>query len=460
MKRELTFTYGTERRTLQIDGDAMAAPFVHPRATKGTGTDPAARMREALERPVARPALRAMVEGRSVAVVVADEFRKGLQERILDVLLGEIAAGSPARVVVIGATGTHDPTIYTPSIRRWALDAGDKHGLHVDFIGHDCDDRSLVSAGVTARGTTVAVEPAWLRADVRVFGHEAKHHYFAGYSNVLKLVVPGIASRATVANNHKLTLDDDARGGRHPLHHDEARRTNPVAEDMLEAYRLAVGMTLDDSGALVERGCDTFLLDMISDGDDVFWTRAGDPEAVTAEALGQADLQAEFTVPRSRYVVVSPGGPPASTALYGVQNCFDLAVLGAIEDGGEALVLGPCNGRSGVPDGVRGLAPDVKSKALFWDNLVRMRDWPLEDCRREIEGDFKLYLWKTWRVLRLLKRDRVRLYIHGELPADVLAQGGFHHAPDAQAWIDDRLARGDGRFVAIDNGNKLLVRGE
>ena len=64
-------------------------------------------------------------------------------------------------------------------------------------------------------------------------------------------------------------------------------------------------------------------------------------------------------MPKSRYVVVSPGGPPASTALYGVQNCFDMALLGAIQQGGEALVLGPCNGRPGMADDVRGLAPDA-----------------------------------------------------------------------------------------------------
>ena len=46
------------------------------------------------------------------------------------------------------------------------------------------------------------------------------------------------------------------------------------------------------------------------------------------------------------------------------------------------------------------------------------------------------------------------------LAADILKEGGFEHCADPQAWIDERVARGDGKFVAIDGGNKLLVRGE
>jgi hypothetical protein len=272
-------------------------------------------------------------------------------------------------------------------------------------------------------------------------------------------VLPGISGRVTVENNHKLALDDDSRAGQHPMHSDPNRRTNPFSEDAFDAFNLSIAKRLV-GGKIVDQPGESFLLDMISDKDDIFFIQAGEPEKVTTAVIDAADEQAEFAVNKSRYVVVSPGGPPASTALYGVQNCFDMAILGAIEQGGEALVFGPCNGRPGVSDDVKGIAPDAKSKALFWDNLVRMKDMPLQDCYDEIEGDFKLYLWKTWRVLRMFKRDSIKLYIHGELPAEILEAGGFESAPDPQAWIDERIARGDGKFVAIDGGNKLLVRGK
>ncbi len=460
MKKSFDFTYGTETRTLTLDEELLAAPFIQPRPSEKTDKTPQDLLREALHQPMDRPRLREMCAGKRVAITVSDEFRAGQHANIIDVLLEEIAPAAPKSVTVLCCTGTHDPAIYTPKVKQWTDEAAARHKVDVTFIGHNCDDPALVDVGTTSRGTEVALEPDWLRADVRVSGHEAKHHYMAGYSSILKHIVPGIAARKSTENNHKLALDDDSQAGQYPLHADPARRKNPFSEDALEGMRMAFAKTLNDEGTLVDKPAETFLLDMISDAQDVFWAAAGDPEIVTREVTSAADRQAEFSVTKSRYVVVSPGGPPASTALYGVQNCFDMALLGAIEQGGEALVLGPCNGRPGVADDVRGLAPDGKSKKLFWDNLVRLRDAPLEQCYQEIHDGFQLYLWKTWRVLRLFKRDRIRLWIYGELPAEILAAGGFEHCTDPQAWIDEREARGDGKFVAIDGGNKLLVRGQ
>ncbi len=458
MKQKITFTYGTETRELEIDEDLLAAPPIAPRAAEGVACRARDVLVDALADPLGRPRLREMVAQKTVAMIISDEFRAGLHETILDVMLEEMAAGGPSRVAVLVGTGTHDPAIYTPKIREWTEAASAKHSLPVDLVAHDCDDPKLVEIGTTSRGTRVILEPAWLAADVRVSAHEAKHHYMAGYSSVVKHVLPAISGRASVANNHRLALDDDSRAGQYPLHPDPLRRKNPFSEDALEAFRMSLAVTLMPDGTLADRPGESFLIDMISDKDEVFFTRAGDPEQVTPLICAAADEQAEFTVPASRYVVVSPGGPPASTALYGVQNCFDMALLGAIQQGGEALVLGPCNGRPGVAPDVKGLAPDGKSKALFWDNLVRLRDTPLQEAFQEIHDNFQLYLWKTWRVLRLFGRDRIKIWIHGELSPEILAQGGFEHCPDPQAWIDERAARGDGRFVAIDGGNKLLVR--
>ncbi len=456
---EMSVTYGKEMCTVRIDDAHLAAPLVAPRKIEGPAGDPRAALVAALAAPVGRPKLREMVCGKKVALVISDEFRAGLHETILDVLFEEIVRGGPAKLTVLCATGTHDPALYAQNVRVWTERASQKHGLEYAFIGHNCDDPALIEIGATARGNRIFVEPAWLEADVRVFGHEGKHHYMAGYSSVAKQVLPGIASRATVAFNHKLALDDNAQAGQHPLHADPGRRVNPFAEDALEAFGLAVHRVHMSDGTLMTREAATFLLDVISDDNRVFWVEAGDPETVTRHMIDAADRQALITVPKSRYVVISPGGPPACTTLYGVQNCFDMALLGAIEEGGEALVIAPCNGRAGVAAEVKGLAPDMKSKTLFWDNLVRMRDWPLEKCLKEIDDHFELYLWKTWRVLRLFKRERVKIWLHSELDAKLLAQAGFGAAPDVQAWIDERAARNDGKFVVIDGGNKLLVRG-
>jgi hypothetical protein len=164
-----------------------------------------------------------------------------------------------------------------------------------------------------------------------------------------------------------------------------------------------------------------------------------------------------YEVDRAKYVIVSPGGPPASQALYGTQNCFDLALKEAILAGGEALVVAPLEGRPDLDPDVRGIAPDRRSKELFFDNLVRFLPMSLAQAQAQINEHFELYLWKTERVLRLMKADQVRVHLYSTLNDEVARRGGFVPVHQVQAWIDERVQRNDGRFWVIDQGNKLCV---
>jgi nickel-dependent lactate racemase len=457
----IDLTYGTERIELSVPDSFLAGPVIRPEALPPMDDEALlTAMRTALARPAGRPPLRSMVTGKRVVVVVSDEFRAGLQERIIRVLCEELAAGQPGHVTFICATGTHEPKVYATGIgvmvQRWAEAAG----LAVDFVAHSCDDPALVDVGESPLGTPVRIEPAYLQAQVRVYGHESKHHYMNGYSLIDKQVVPGICARATVAANHKRSLSPDSGPGRNPWHSDPARQANPFGEDSRDIRRMVEALGLDDQGQLVPVQAETFGLDMISDKRSVFWVAAGDPDTLCAQAVAHADQQAQFTVPRARYVLVSPGGPPASQAMYGVQNCFDMAMKGAVEPGGEVLVCAPCDGRPDLPPEVRGFATSTKSLELFWKNLVRLRHEPLDEAYRWIDDNFQLYLWKTWRVLRNFGHDRLKIHVHCTLPDEALREAGFIPVADPQAWIDERAARGDGLLNVIDNGNKLLVIGQ
>ena len=200
-----------------------------------------------------------------------------------------------------------------------------------------------------------------------------------------------------------------------------------------------------------------FLLDMISSSRSIDWIKAGDPDIVSREMTAAVDKHAAHYLERTKYVVISPGGPPACTALYGVQNCFDMALKFAIKQGGEALILAPCTGRPELEEEVSGLAPDLKAKLLFWDNLVTWIKRPLEEGKRWIEDNFELYLWKTDRILKLQLEQEVKLYLYSDLPDEKVIPGGFIPVKDPDAWISERAFRNDGKIRAIDEGNKLLV---
>jgi nickel-dependent lactate racemase len=452
-------TYGTATRTFTVPADRLSGPMIAPRKPEPLPGEAREILKRALEQPVGRPRLRELAQDRRVGVIISDEFRAGLQHEILDVLLDEIVPGRPASITVFCATGTHKPEVYAKSAAAWVQDAQKRLGVQIEFVAHDSEVSEFTDLGTTSRGTRLKVNSKLLWCNLRVHGHESKPHYFYGYSCIDKQILPGLCRGKTVAQNHKWALDAGSGPGRNAWHPDPTRRDNPVSLDGKEAREISERHILSPGGEAILGDVVTFGLDMVSAKPNVLWVRAGDPAELSREMVPVVDRLMSFEVERSKYVIVSPGGPPASQALYGTQNSFDLALKGAILEGGEALVIAPLNGRPDLPEDVRGLAPDKRSKALFWDNLVRLRSMPLEEARKQIADHFELYLWKTDRVLRLLKETGVRISVHSEMPAEVLGDGGFDSAPDIQAWIDERVRRDDGKFTVIDIGNKLCVTG-
>jgi nickel-dependent lactate racemase len=452
-----SLTYGKEMRSFTVPGDRLSGPLIAPRKVdplKGTISDI---LKSALAKPVGRPLLRELSKDRSVAIIISDEFRSGLQHEILDAILEEVISGKPEAVIVFCATGTHAPEVYAKKAGEWVKEAEARLGFKIEFEPHDSEKSEFCDLGHTTRGTNVRINKKLMECDVRVYGHESKHHYLNGYSCVDKQVLPGVCWGETVAQSHKWALDPDSAVGRNPWHSNPDRQSNPFAEDIMEARLMSEKFVMSPSGKAVRGEVDSYALDMVSAKNEIYWVRAGDPNEVCREMVRVVDEMMEFEVEPAKYVIVSPGGPPASQALYGTQNAFDLAMKGAIREDGEALVIAPLNGRPDLPEEVRGLAPDLRPKKLFWDNLVRLRTMPLAEARKEIADNFELYLWKTDRVLRLLNGKKIGIHIHSELSADVLAPGGFQAAQDIQAWIDERVQRNDGKFIVINDANKLCV---
>ncbi len=458
--KKFELTFGTDTRTFTVPKDKLAGPLVAPRETEPLTGEVSDIVAQALAKPVDRPRLREMAAGKRVGMVISDAFRAGLQREIMDGLLEEVVAGKPESVVVICATGTHNPDVYAKTTGEWVEEARKRLGFDIQFEPHHSENSEFGDLGTSSRGTKLRFNANLLRSNLRVYGHESKHHYLNGYSSIDKQMVPGVSSGETVRMNHKWALHPDSGPGRNPWHEDPARRSNPFSEDGREAREISERFIMNPDGSLVEGEVQTFGLDMVSAGTNVYWLRAGSPEKVCAEMVRVVDEMMEIKVKRSRYVIVSPGGPPASQALYGTQNCFDLALKGAIKKGGEALVIAPLDGRPDLPPDVSGIAPDARSKKLFWDNLVRLLDKPLEEARKEIADNFELYLWKTDRVLRLLNGENLKIALSTNMSPEILQAGGFDTAPDIQKWIDERVARNDGLFNVINDGNKLCVVGE
>jgi nickel-dependent lactate racemase len=459
MEKELKLTYGNEKISISVPENFLAGDLVKPNKSDNelTEKEMKEKMAHAIKNPIDSPGIEEIVTDMKVGLVISDEFRSGLQELIVFVMINEIFKGNPKSLDIFIANGTHAPKVYCVNLARKIKKISKDLGYEVKVIVNECDSENYFNLGKTPLGTDAEVSKKWMKTTVRIYGHESKYHYMNGYSVVDKQVCPGLCSRSTIASTHKHALKHNlSAAGRIIYHEDESRKENPFAQDNRDVRKLSERFILRD-GKLTEENVPVFLLDMFSTKSTIEWIAAGNPDKVSEQMTKAVDDLASFTLPRTKYVVISPGGPPACNAIYGVQNSFDMALKYAIKEGGEALILAPCTGSPGQSEEVKGLATSEKSKALFWDNLVRLRNKPLAEATDWIDKNFELYLWKTDRVLTLMLQQKIKLYLYSELPAEKIEPGGFIPVAKPDEWILERAKRDNGKLRVIDEGNKLLV---
>jgi nickel-dependent lactate racemase len=197
-------------------------------------------VRAALREPIGpvAPLANIVRAGERVAIVVSDSFRTTRIEQVLPVLLDALqrAGVREEDVSFVFSTGSHRG----PTEAEKAVILGE--AVYARFkeraFSHDPDDReNLVLVGETSRGTPVEINRRVHEADRVIATGAVVLHYFGGFGGGRKSIVPGLASKRTIAHNHARNLhatedrlDPAVRIG--------ALDGNPVAEDMLEAASL------------------------------------------------------------------------------------------------------------------------------------------------------------------------------------------------------------------------------
>ena len=194
--------------------------------------DVGAAVRELLAHPIGMPPLAEVVSGLSsvkTVIISEDQTRPTPVHQVLMPLLAELNGMGIADgdVDVIIGRGTHREA--TDQEIRAKVGGQAVERLRVSV--HDPDAEDLVHIGVTSRGTEVWVNRLVAEAAVIIAIGTSNPHYFAGYGGGAKLILPGVAGRETVKQNHLWTRDPKAVAG--------VMEGNPIWEDMLEAARMA-----------------------------------------------------------------------------------------------------------------------------------------------------------------------------------------------------------------------------
>jgi nickel-dependent lactate racemase len=385
-------------------------------------------IQQALSAPEAGD-FRTAITGKRLCVLTEDGTREPvLDDTLLAPLFSLMRDASHIQFLI--STGTHDPD--TPQnaemIAKIRSAARQAHLPDFEIRAHDCQQQEFINAGQTSRGTKVLFNPRLHDAEVFLVLSDMKTHYFAGYSNPTKNFVPGVCAFQTTEQNHSLAIDDHSTFGLHPWHNDPNRRSNPLAQDQLEAMQMIV------------KDRPVYVLGTISTSGKIQWARFGTAHSVTAQAFDKIDERNTHTVTPVPRLVVSPGGLPNDVTLYIAQRALELT-KNAVTDNGEVLFLAAC------PDGIG----EKRTMENFYNRLIA----PVDEILKSIQAEYKLYSHKPYKFAQMIRRLR-KIWMHTQIADDLIRAAHICPTHQPQNVIDNWLTEDpDTRITIVDGANKI-----
>jgi nickel-dependent lactate racemase len=397
-RQAITLPWGDEQVTLELPSSWYLNGVLEPSSRPGVG-DPVEEVRRRLASPIGSARLRDVVEGgMKVALVIDDLSRPTPIDLILPGVLDELQRGGAREedITLVTALGVHRPMRRDEIETRLGGNLVDK----VRWENHDCDDTErLDNLGVTRRGTPVLVNRRVTQADAVVSIGCIEPHIIASFGGGYKNLIPGVAGRETIADNHSLNCTPQTFNmvGQ-PIEH------NPMRLD------------LEEAGRMLEP--DVFIVNaVLNSQQDITQVVAGDP--IEAHRQGVRDSAGMYgaDLPALADVVITDSHPMDQDLRQGVKALAN--TIRAARRGGVHITL--VRATEGV--GVFGLADS---------------DLPLGRRALRLLSPLLLRLVPRLRIKGLGEEDRFFLYFalqamqHANLfvyaptiPADVRASLPF-----------------------------------
>ena len=385
--------------------------------------DPAAAVAAALDGGGLR---QAAAGARSACILICDITRPVPNGLFLRPLVERLeGAGVPrAGITVLVATGLHRPNLGGELAELvgdpWVLD-------HVRVENHYArNDDDHVDLGRTGRGTPIRLDRRFVEAGVRIATGLVEPHFMAGYSGGRKVIAPGIAHAETITtfHNHRFMSDPGAENC--------VLDGNPLHQEQIEILE-RIGGALALNTVIDERRRLAFL-------------NFGDCRESHLEAVAFVRRYAEVALPR-RFptVLTSAAGYPLDKTYYQTVKGM-VGALGALEEGGDLIVVSECS---------EGLG-----SAEYREAQRRLVDAGPEGFLAGIRGKARADIdeWQTQMQTRSLARGRVSLFSDGLPPADRALTGvrPVHSVEEALARSIERHR--NSRIAVIPEGPYVVPR--
>ena len=406
--------YGKQGIDVMIPAQANTT-VIEPRFVHGL-PDEAAALGAALQNPLGTRPLRDIVsQENTVAIVFSDLTRPQPRDRMLPVLLDEIAHVPSDQITLINGVGTHRPN--TEQELRGML--GDAIVDRFRIVQHDATD----AAGMTFLGKTSQNHEAWisteyLSADVKILTGFIEPHIFAGFSGGPKAVLPAVAGAEIILDNHNGQMLS------HPKATWGETRGNPVWEEMLEVAQ----MTSPDLLYNVTLNRDQQITGVFA-GDLVQAHGAG-IEHVRQSAMVAVDEPFDIAL-------TTNAGYPLDLNLYQSVKGISAAAQ-VVRQGGAILIASEC--WEGIPEhgNYKSLLLGSASPQELWDRVTT-------------PGFRKLDQWEAFLHARLCLHADIHIYADG-LSDEQIKLAMLTPCRDIGKTLKDLVARYGPRLCVLPQG--------
>lgn len=283
--------------------------------------DPLAAAFEAVNNPIGTAPLLDLLKEKNpndIVIIVNDVTRPTPYSVMLPPILNAVEEAGIAKdkVTFIVATGVHDRHSDEQNIEIF----GEEVHNNYKFIHHDCDGE-LVDMGELSSGNNFKVNKKVYEADFVITTGVILPHYFAGFSGGRKSILPGVAGRKTIENNHSWMVE--------LMGHLPPQRENPVSLEMIEAAE--------------KIGVD-FIINVVTNSNrEIVKITAGELKEAWYEGIeASASMYHVPLEEKADVAIVSSGGFPRDINVYQSQKALDHADHGT-KKGGTIIWIAECS---------------------------------------------------------------------------------------------------------------------
>lgn len=310
--------------------------------------DPKEAVKKALEQPIGTAPLAELLaaeEIKELVIVVNDVTRYTPYNYLLPPLLQTISEAGikKEQVTFIVATGVHSP--HSEAQNREIF--GEAVAAEYEFVYHNCD-QDLADLGQLSTGNQLLLNKRVVEADFLITTGVILPHYMAGFSGGRKSILPGVAGRESIGNNHAMMVEVTAQS--------PALKDNPISQEMFEA---AAKVGVD------------FILNVVTNSSrEIVQVCAGDyRQAWEAGISVSAEMYHLALTEKADVALVSSGGFPRDINIYQAQKALDHADH-AVKKGGTIIWAAECSEGYGEETFKKWMDEAAKPKA----NIERIKE--------------------------------------------------------------------------------------